>query len=157
MTIHDKIETCIPKNVAFYMGDWKEIARNFAVKKDNSTRFPAIILSPQFVEKERNNIYNSFDFTLFICYPTNKNYSFIQREELIFDQCIMPIWEELKVNFVNSKYICTSYDGSKFDSDLTRVPWEMVDGTKLNDIVDVLQVEIKDFKMWLRYYTFNDR
>ena len=149
MTLFEKLELSIPTGVAFYMGDWKEIARNFAVKKDGSTRFPAIILSPQFTEKEKELMYNSFDFTFYICYPTKQNYSFVQREKLIFEECIKPIWEQLKENFIYNNYICSAYDTGKYESDLIRVPWENVDGTKLNDIVDVLQIDIKDFKMWL--------
>ena len=151
MTLYEKILLSIPENVAFYMGDWKEIANGFALKRDGSTRFPAIIISPDYTEKEKELIFNSYDITIFICYPTNKNFTHIQRDKDIFEKCIIPIWEELKENFKYNKYICTSYDGGKYDAELKRVPWENVDKTKLNDIVDVLQIDIKDFKVWLNY------
>lgn len=145
MTIYDQINKSIPDNVNFYMGYGIEIAKDFALKKDNSTKFPAIILNPEFKETQKDKYYKEYDFTFYICFQTSKGLTYKDREDQIFNAQIMPILEEFKANLAINNSVKTS---GFFETESVRLPFTSLDGMN-NYIVDILQVDFKNIQFWV--------
>jgi hypothetical protein len=153
--IQDIVENNFILDCAYQYGFWPEIAANLKNTGRDQTlataSYPFVMVSVGYKEQKESDNQNAFsvvDLDIYIIAKSDKNLTTLQRETQIYDAILYPLYDELFTWLKKSPYILTDFN--KIPHEAQNMYYLRTMGgeqNQLNDFVDGIEINIKDFKI----------
>jgi hypothetical protein len=141
----------------FDYGYWPEIANNLTSKGQDATlaaaRYPLVMVSAGYKFKKEDNKPGGYatlsDFNVYIIDQSDKNYSTIQRETLVYQAIINPVYIELMQKLHKSPYFLKEFGNNLPHSTENLYYLRVLDEKKLpiNNFYDAKEIKFDDLRL----------
>lgn len=140
---------------SYQFGYWPEIASNLKNLGRDQTlaaaRYPFVMVSAGYVENkdpEDRNVLSEADLSVYIVGRSSKGLSTLERETQIYDAVLYPIYLRLFEHLKKSPYVLTDFGHIEHTCQNLYYLQNMAENqNQLNDFVDAIEIQIKNFKI----------